>query len=702
MAVLLPNGKQYYTDSSTGLPLVGGKIYTYAAGTSTPKDTYSSAAATSANTNPVILDSRGEAVIFWHGAYKIVVKDSLDNIIWTADNIDTTIDISDITYYGVPLSTILSAAVSVVVSSISNLRAVSSLASTNAYVTGYYAKGDGGGGHYYYDSTDTTSSDNGGTIIVATDTGRWKLLTNGQPVSVLQFGAKPDYTTNATTALNAAIAWATVTGETISIDGAFLFTTAPVFNERVTLKGSCKPSYGLVPSNPATVCSAMIFTDAACGAELYAGMELDGILFLNSKFTPAGTNPLPFSNAAAATAGVAAYSGGLFKSRYGGEAHIKNCTFLGFSRVFDTGYYGLSGGVFVENTIFDCKDGFFVGSQSLLVTDMRSSFYNVHAYPVLTKQVTSASNLRTGYAFSVDSTYADFNQCSAYGYAIGFYINNAGTNIVGCSTMAPDIANTCIGFSYEGSAKASANVGSFCENMGGSSIKSNKPASGGIYYDTTITGGTFLNGATATSANGQVYFYDGYGSIGNCYFGGNVGIGAINLTNAAGQVNIESVSVPGDVVPIFGQASTILLARIGKITYRQAAPVMQPMQWTPVVKCGTTVQTGTWAASYVVVNSYVTCYFALLFTGSAPAGGTMTIEGLPYACAYAAGDGQSSSECSFYSNLTGAGFPHFNVVSGASKIDCYYAAATGSTVLAHGQLNNTTLIRGSVTYKFTT
>jgi len=59
MAQLLPTGRQYYTDTATGLPLAGGKVWTYAAGTSTPKATYTSAAATTANTNPVILDARG-------------------------------------------------------------------------------------------------------------------------------------------------------------------------------------------------------------------------------------------------------------------------------------------------------------------------------------------------------------------------------------------------------------------------------------------------------------------------------------------------------------------------------------------------------------------------------------------------------------------------------------------------------------------
>jgi len=81
---LLPEGKQSFT-SNAGLPLVGGKVFTYAAGTSSFKTTWSDAAQTAANTNPVILDGRGEATIFWDGAYKVALTDSADVTIWTVD-----------------------------------------------------------------------------------------------------------------------------------------------------------------------------------------------------------------------------------------------------------------------------------------------------------------------------------------------------------------------------------------------------------------------------------------------------------------------------------------------------------------------------------------------------------------------------------------------------------------------------------------
>jgi len=71
-----------------GNPLVGGKVYTYAAGTTTPLTTYTDSTGFTANTNPIILDTRGEANIWLtSAAYKFVLKTSTDTLIWTVDNI---------------------------------------------------------------------------------------------------------------------------------------------------------------------------------------------------------------------------------------------------------------------------------------------------------------------------------------------------------------------------------------------------------------------------------------------------------------------------------------------------------------------------------------------------------------------------------------------------------------------------------------
>ena len=74
--------------ASNGSFLSGGKLYTYAAGTTTPLTTYTDYTASTPQTNPVILDSRGEASV-WLGQarYKFVLKDNNDVEIWTQDNI---------------------------------------------------------------------------------------------------------------------------------------------------------------------------------------------------------------------------------------------------------------------------------------------------------------------------------------------------------------------------------------------------------------------------------------------------------------------------------------------------------------------------------------------------------------------------------------------------------------------------------------
>jgi hypothetical protein len=79
--------------NTDGSPLSGGKLYSYIAGTTTPKATYKDKIASEFNTNPIILDSRGECDIWLHtGSYKFVLKDSADSIIWTEDNIQSLAD----------------------------------------------------------------------------------------------------------------------------------------------------------------------------------------------------------------------------------------------------------------------------------------------------------------------------------------------------------------------------------------------------------------------------------------------------------------------------------------------------------------------------------------------------------------------------------------------------------------------------------
>lgn len=85
-ATLNPQAKQQYF-ATNGTFLNGGKVWTYAAGTSTLQNTWADSAQTTLNANPVILNSRGEASIFWSGNYKVVLQDAAGATIWTTDNV---------------------------------------------------------------------------------------------------------------------------------------------------------------------------------------------------------------------------------------------------------------------------------------------------------------------------------------------------------------------------------------------------------------------------------------------------------------------------------------------------------------------------------------------------------------------------------------------------------------------------------------
>ena len=74
--------------TTAGAPLIGGKVYTYAAGTTSALATYTDSTGVTANTNPVILNTRGEAAIWLSPAsYKFALRDANDTPIWTADNL---------------------------------------------------------------------------------------------------------------------------------------------------------------------------------------------------------------------------------------------------------------------------------------------------------------------------------------------------------------------------------------------------------------------------------------------------------------------------------------------------------------------------------------------------------------------------------------------------------------------------------------
>jgi hypothetical protein len=91
LSMLAGAGAQFFDNN--GNPLTGGKLYSYGAGTTTPKATYTTSAGNVAHANPIVLDasgrvpSGGEIWLSDGDSYKFALYTSADVLIATYDNI---------------------------------------------------------------------------------------------------------------------------------------------------------------------------------------------------------------------------------------------------------------------------------------------------------------------------------------------------------------------------------------------------------------------------------------------------------------------------------------------------------------------------------------------------------------------------------------------------------------------------------------
>lgn len=642
MAVLLPNGKQYYTDSSTGLPLVGGKVYTYAAGTTTPKATYTTAAASTQNTNPVILDARGEATIFWSGAYKIVIKDSLDNTIWTADNIDTAVDIASVSYDGVALSTILFSHFVYVVDSITDLRAVEKTNFTYAYVTGYYAAGDGGGGHYYYDSGDTTTADNGGSVIVATDSGRWKLLNNGRPYSVLQFGAKPDATTNASGAFtNALTAAAADSVRSVTVDGAFYLATTVSVGTNVSLVGRSNRYGGVL--NLGAYPSVILLNDSA-SLSARDDCKIKGIVIAKTSMYDGGIYALPFADGATGTSAVAAFAGTAIAGSTFYRQNLEDLSIIGFE-------YATTGGAFnCKNVYVDCENA-FTGSFGYLDDCM--------ATPFTTAGISGAPQTRSGVAF--DSSGAYLNRTYLVEY-------------MGGTVNSGDLTADNSGFTVSGASDSAITL------VAGNTVSR--------FRNCAITSASGVFPVTVETTN--KYSFD------NCTFVGGTSR-SIDLDSGA-SYGLVSNSIL-DATAVAGGDATATL----KCVITTPLQAHNPVAWTPVLEIGgvTTGITYTTQTGRVVVNDnmvFVSGYILLTSKGSGVGG--VSVTGLPYTSSNVAGACGSAAIVN-YGNFDNPipGVPYGFIAQNSDEIALKVAKLSGTyDALSNDDLTNSSEFYFTATY----
>lgn len=201
-ATLSPSPKLQFFDAN-GNPLVGGKLYSYEAGTSTPLATYADYDGTITNTNPVILNSRGEADVWLSSSYyKLRLLDSNDVEIWTVDNIGGYATMADVT------------------------------AAINAVVAAYAASG----------GSNLIGFIQGGASAVAT-TVQAKLR---ETISVKDFGAVGDDSHDDTTNIQAAINYAnSIGGDVYFPAGTYKISNTLLIDNSTSVSGFDKASvYG--------------------------------------------------------------------------------------------------------------------------------------------------------------------------------------------------------------------------------------------------------------------------------------------------------------------------------------------------------------------------------------------------------------------------------------------------------------------------
>jgi hypothetical protein len=237
-------GAQFFTND--GVPLTGGLLYTYLAGTSTPATTYTSSNGLTALANPIILDAAGRVPTgeIWLAdgiSYKFVLKDSTDVLIATWDGL-SGINSNFIAFTAQEETATATAGQTVFNLSLSYLPATNNLSvfvnGSNQIVSVNYLETDDNTvtfltglnvGDVVKFSTATPVATNAmdAANVSYTPAGAGAVTTNvqaklRQTVSVKDFGAVGDGTTDDTAAFNAAL----TTGKPIYIpSGAYVITS---------------------------------------------------------------------------------------------------------------------------------------------------------------------------------------------------------------------------------------------------------------------------------------------------------------------------------------------------------------------------------------------------------------------------------------------------------------------------------------------
>lgn len=331
VTALMPEGRQRYYNND-GTPCAGGQLSTFAAGTTAPKATYADAAGTVPNPTTITLDAKGEAVVYWSGAYKVALfqADGTQVTGYPVDNINTDpaglLDLltgAGADKIGTGTDTVGSALSSLRLADYAALRAYSG-PQKSVYVSGYLAtaKPSGVAGAFVLDSTDLVTADDGGLCIVDHLGRRWKRSYAG-PVFATWYGAKGDGVADDTLPILAALA----IGAAFLPPGTYKTTaTLPVDYSKSSLHGDRATITSSVAAGSPAI---KVFSSASYGADgkdpytkNYVQEACKGFALVGTRQTPAPAGGAGFIGWQIGQAGA-----DYFQS---GDAQIVDCPTFGF------------------------------------------------------------------------------------------------------------------------------------------------------------------------------------------------------------------------------------------------------------------------------------------------------------------------------------------------------------------------------------
>ena len=203
-----------FRDRISDLPLAGGNLYFYDAGTSTPKAVYADYTATTTLSNPIVLDETGYApsqgIWLGQGAYKIVVTNSTGVVQQTVDNIQGIAETPAV--IGLP---------SIVVDTVLSMANVDHTQYSVVTALGYNEIGDGGGGLFYWFPNSTSVVDNGIYFkdSAGSATGRWTRIFNESELPCAWWGALPNISAGVDANLIAAYQYCSINNYTLLLQG---------------------------------------------------------------------------------------------------------------------------------------------------------------------------------------------------------------------------------------------------------------------------------------------------------------------------------------------------------------------------------------------------------------------------------------------------------------------------------------------------